>query len=86
MTTLIDRLTQHIAMMAPHQHNREAGKLLVDAKDEIETLRAALTRMNRMHGLMMANVNHKASFYDAECIQEMNGAPLEAARALRPNV
>ena len=56
------------------------------AEAEIEKLRAALTRMDRMHGLMMAKVNHGASFYDAECLQEMNEAPIQAARALGPNV
>ena len=56
-----------------------------DAVVEIDRLRAALMRMDRMHGMMMAKVNHGASFYDAECLQEMNAAPLQAARALRPN-
>lgn len=46
-------------------------------------LRVALERMDRMHAMMMEKVNHGASWYDAECLREMNEAPLEARRALR---
>ena len=53
---------------------------------ENEQLRSALTRMDRMHAMMMAKANHGASFYDAECIHEMNAAPIQAARALGPSV
>ena len=53
---------------------------------EIEKLRTALIRMDKMHAMMMAQANHRASWYDAECLQEMNAAPIQAARALRPNV
>lgn len=42
----------------------------------------ALERMQKMHSLMMEKVNHKKSFYDAECIREMNEAPLQAKRVL----
>ena len=62
---------------------------LRNERDELaaknEQLRDALARMVRMHGLMMAKVNHGASFYDAECLHEMNAAPIQAARALGPN-
>ena len=58
----------------------------IAAETEIERLRAALKRMDRMHGMMMAQANHGASCYDADCIHEMNGAPIQAARALGPNV
>lgn len=47
-----------------------------------EDLLAALQRMDRMHALMMEKVNHRASWYDAECLREMNEAPLQAARAI----
>ncbi len=30
-TTIIDRLQAHIAQMAPHQKNRDSGKLLIEA-------------------------------------------------------
>ncbi len=30
-TTIIDRLQAHITQMAPHQKNRETGKLLIEA-------------------------------------------------------
>ena len=48
----------------------------------IETAANALRRMLKMHALMMAKANHAASFYDAECLQEMAEAPPEAAAAL----
>ena len=53
---------------------------LANGKEEV--LRAALIRMNKMHELMMKKVNHGASFYDAECLREMNEAPLQARKAL----
>ncbi len=49
---------------------------------DLETARNALRRMLRMHELMMAKNNHAASFYDAECLQEMAEAPYEAAAVL----
>jgi hypothetical protein len=56
----------------------EAGRLILAAPD----LLAALRRMDRMHALMMEKCNHGASWYDAECLREMNEAPLDAARAI----
>ena len=47
-----------------------------------KTLLEALERMNKMHGMMMKKVNHGASFYDAECLHEMNAAPIQAAKAI----
>jgi hypothetical protein len=38
--------------------------------------------MTKMHELMMSKANHKESFYDAKCLYEMNGAPLDAYDAL----
>lgn len=43
----------------------------------------ALDRMVKMHNLMMRKTNHGASYYDARCIAEMNGAPMQAVNALR---
>lgn len=31
-----------------------------------------------MHCAMMKKINHGASFYDADCIRQMNEAPLAA--------
>lgn len=42
----------------------------------------SLDRMVKMHALMMNKTNHAASFYDAECIKEMNEAPTEAQQLL----
>ncbi|TXE56509.1 hypothetical protein FOT57_12000 [Serratia ureilytica] len=47
-------------------------------RDSLETAGNALCRMLKMHELMMAKTNHAASFYDAECLQEM----FEAAAVL----
>lgn len=55
----------------------------MDDKEKISVLRSALQRMDDMHEKMMAKVNHGASFYDADCLREMNKAPIQAARALR---
>lgn len=56
---------------------------------EIEELRAqnaalvaALERMLAMHDTMMTKVNHGASFFDADCLREMNEAPSQAAQAI----
>ncbi|MBN5215762.1 hypothetical protein [Serratia ureilytica] len=51
-------------------------------RDSLETAGNALRRMLKMHELMMAKANHAASFYDAECLQEMAEAPFEAAAVL----
>lgn len=47
------------------------------------TLLSALVRLDKMHELMMKKINHGASWYDAECLFEMNAAPLEAAKAIQ---
>jgi hypothetical protein len=47
-----------------------------------QQLFVALERMDKMHEAMMKKVNHKASWYDAECLREMNEAPIQAAHAL----
>ncbi|MHB8890263.1 MAG: hypothetical protein ACYC46_15740 [Acidobacteriaceae bacterium] len=50
---------------------------------ELETtLLAALERMDKMHDMMMQKINHGASFYDAECLHEMNSAPIQAHNAI----
>lgn len=42
MTDILDRLSSHTAMMAPHQKTREAGALLIGCRDEIMRLRTRL--------------------------------------------
>ncbi|EAW0869581.1 hypothetical protein GLY72_24245 [Salmonella enterica] len=41
-----------------------------------------VTDMLKMHELVMNKTNAGASFYDAECIREMNLAPIQARQAL----
>ncbi|ECV5893709.1 hypothetical protein F2K41_09915 [Salmonella enterica subsp. enterica] len=48
----------------------------------INRLQIALARMLTMHEIVMNKTNIKASFYDAECIREMNEAPIQARRVL----
>lgn len=52
--------------------------LILAAPELMETLR----RMDRMHELMMRDVNHKQSAYQAETLREMNEAPLQTQRLL----
>ena len=42
----------------------------------------ALRGMTLMHNLMMKQVNHGASFYQSDCLQAMNEAPIKATEAL----
>jgi len=55
---------------------------LFEAHDHIDNLEKALERMLSMWEMMMEKINHKASFYDADCIREMNEAPTQARHAL----
>ncbi|EAT4153025.1 hypothetical protein EUY23_02815 [Salmonella enterica] len=48
----------------------------------INRLQIALARMLTMHEMVMNKTNIKASFYDADCIREMNEAPIQARRVL----
>jgi hypothetical protein len=57
----------------------DAIEVLAQQRDE---LLAALKRMDAMHDLMMKQVNHGASFYQSDCLHEMNAAPIQAARAI----
>jgi uncharacterized coiled-coil DUF342 family protein len=51
-------------------------------KSQRDELLAALKRMQALHDLMMKQANHGASFYQADCLREMNEAPIQAARAI----
>lgn len=55
---------------------------LCESMEQRKTLKDSLSRMISMHELMMGKVNHGASFYDGNCLSEMNEAPLQAQRAL----
>ena len=46
-------------------------------------LMAALIRMDTMHEMMMKEANHGASAYSAKTLQEMNEAPIQAAKAIQ---
>ncbi|EDW0701128.1 hypothetical protein KV01_005664 [Salmonella enterica subsp. enterica] len=48
----------------------------------INRLQIALARMLTMHEIVMNKTNIGASFYDADCIREMNEAPIQARRVL----
>ncbi|EBX7641442.1 hypothetical protein DS648_14310 [Salmonella enterica subsp. enterica serovar Saintpaul] len=48
----------------------------------INRLQIALARILTMHEMVMNKTNIRASFYDADCIREMNEAPIQARRVL----
>lgn len=56
--------------------------MLPQPESPVAVLCAALERMLKMHELVMDKTNTGASFYDAECIREMNMAPIQARQAL----
>ncbi|EHN5171725.1 hypothetical protein KI912_001517 [Salmonella enterica] len=45
-------------------------------------LQVALARMLTLHEMVMNKTNIGASFYDADCVREMNEAPIQARRVL----
>ncbi|MGP1257074.1 MAG: hypothetical protein ACTS10_21840 [Kiloniellales bacterium] len=53
-----------------------------DALKALPELMETLKRMDRMHELMMRDVNHKQSAYQAETLREMNEASLQTQRLL----
>ncbi|EEI1617878.1 hypothetical protein GRL14_004761 [Salmonella enterica] len=57
-------------------------QLLPQPESPVTVLCLALERMLKMHELVMNKTNAGASFYDAECIREMNLAPIQARQAL----
>lgn len=63
---------------APPQPADDATTL----REQNAALVAALERMLAMHDTMMTKVNHGASFFDADCLREMNEAPSQAAQAI----
>lgn len=48
-----------------------------------ELLVRALSRMIKMHEMMMSKTNIAHSWYDAETLKEMNEAPVQASQALK---
>lgn len=58
------------------------AQTIVNQSMEIKRLREALLRMVKMHELMMSQIDHKRSFYDADTIREMNEAPIQAKGTL----
>lgn len=57
-------------------------QLLPQPESPVTVLCLALERMLKMHELVMNKTNVGAGFYDAECIREMNLAPIQAWQAL----
>ncbi|EHT5728314.1 hypothetical protein WK676_002837 [Salmonella enterica] len=57
-------------------------QLLPQPESPVTVLCLALERMLKMHELVMNKTNVGAGFYDAECIREMNLAPIQARQAL----
>ncbi len=57
-------------------------QLFPQPESPVTVLCLALERMLKMHELVMNKTNVGASFYDAECIREMNLAPIQARQAL----
>lgn len=57
-------------------------QLFPQPESPVTVLCLALERMLKMHELVMNKTNVGASFYDAECIREMNLAPIQAQQAL----
>ncbi|ENY6158350.1 hypothetical protein ACFZEN_004713 [Salmonella enterica] len=57
-------------------------QLLPQPESPVTVLCLALERMLKMHELVMNKTNAGAGFYDAECIREMNLAPIQAWQAL----
>ncbi|EHT5775467.1 hypothetical protein NXC29_002712 [Salmonella enterica] len=57
-------------------------QLLPQPESPVTVLCLALERMLKMHELVMNKTNAGASFYDAECIRDMNLALIQARQAL----
>lgn len=73
-------LTDGEALMRRNAHDWKES--YTSEREVSDMLEKAMHRMMRMHDLMMAQVNHGASFYQAECLAEMNGAPIYADTVL----
>lgn len=54
---LKSRLRSHIAKLAPHQREREAGKLLVACELRIRCLEAALDECHKMQKVCIRNLS-----------------------------
>jgi hypothetical protein len=61
---------------------KELARRYNDTIKQRDEVMAALERMVAMHDSMMKKVNHGASFYDVDCLREMNEAPIQAQVAI----
>lgn len=64
MNDILTRLDNHIALMAPHQKEREAGKLLIDARAAIaleRTLARSEARAKVERGNMLITEQEKTA-------------------------
>jgi hypothetical protein len=67
---LVQRLRSHISGMAPHQKERVAGKMLIEATDEI----------GRLHAAIVQTLNENNHLADGE-----NCTLIRLKRAVSPN-
>ena len=84
--SVIDRAMQEIESLREQVEKLTKERLLGAERIDMDYLHKqlfdALESMDKMHKMMMAKVNHRASFYDAECLDAMNNAPILAAQAM----
>lgn len=66
MSDLLQRLNSHISLMAPHQKEREQGKLLIEARDAIRDLHGVLAFSRFEHVLRKHNLIDPAALDDPE--------------------
>ena len=60
----------------------KAIKIFEEGIKYMEDLKASLTRMYNLYVTMMDKIDHKHAWYDADCLREMNEAPVEAKRLI----
>jgi len=66
--SVLDRLRAHRGQMAPHQKDRNGGRLILDSITEIERLQDSLRRIQAMHaGICLRNRDH----YSDEIMSEI---------------
>lgn len=69
-------------MITPKECGNLSQETVMDFINTCNRLQIALARMLTMHEMVMSKTNVGASFYDADCIREMNEAPIQARRVL----
>jgi hypothetical protein len=83
---LIARLDSHIRMMAPHHREREAGKLLIDARATLAAqAEAHAVEVERYKSTMIAAAEEIHAHWDAHCDAEGYG-PQNLQRRLEEGI